>query len=230
MHAVVQSAQKITMRYHPPAFLIPAAILALALAAASCGTSTPAGSQRPTSTASPAKSAGVTSSPAISSPALSSSNPPATGPAAGCDTGPWQTAPVSVTRHVAVPPVPVISRARTAAHPECGYDRLALDVSGPVPQYTIRYVTHVTGDPSGKPMTVPGQRYLLITLHPAQAHTDSGAATIPRQAQALGYPMLKGYALAGDFEGIVSLALGLRAATSIRVYQSPGRLYIDLRT
>jgi len=213
------------MRRHPSALLIPAAILTLALAAVSCGTSTPAGGQQPTSAASPATSAAATAPPAAPS-----SSPAVTGPAAGCDTGAWQTAPVSVTHHVAVPPVPVIARVRTAAHPECGYDRLALDVSGPVPGYAIRYVTQVTGDASGKPITMPGHRYLLITLRPAQAHTSAGAAAIPQQVQALRYPMLKGYALAGDFEGVVSLALGLQAATSIRVYESSGRLYIDLKT
>jgi hypothetical protein len=41
--------------------------------------------------------------------------------------------------------------------------------------------------------------------------------------------MLKGYALAGDFEGVLTLALGLQAPTSIRVGELPGRLYIDLR-
>lgn len=61
------------------------------------------------------------------------------------------------------------------------------------------------------------------------AHTDSGSATITPLARALNYPMLKGYALAGDFEGVLTVALGLQAPTSIRVGELAGRLYIDLK-
>lgn len=47
-----------------------------------------------------------------------------------------------------------------------------------------------------------------------------------RHPQVLGYATLAGWALAGDFEGVVTL-VGLRAATSIRVGELLGRLYID---
>jgi hypothetical protein len=105
-----------------------------------------------------------------------------------------------------------------------------LDFTGPVPGYSIRSVTRVTADPSGKAITVPGRSFLLITLRPAQAHTDSGAATITPGVHAPGFPQLKGYALAGDFEGVLNLALGLQNATSIRAGELPGRLYIDVKT
>jgi hypothetical protein len=110
-----------------------------------------------------------------------------------------------------------------------GYDRLVLDLTGPVPGYTVRYVPHVTADPSGKTIALPGRSYLLIILRPAQAHTDSGLPTITGGVRVLGDAMLKGYALAGDFEGVLTLALGLQSMTSIRVGESPGRLYIDLK-
>jgi hypothetical protein len=129
-----------------------------------------------------------------------------------------------------VPPVPVITAVRTAQHPECGYDRLVLDITGPVPGYTIKYVSQVTADPSGKSITVPGRRYLLLTLRQAQAHTGAGAATIPGRALVPSPVMLAGWALAGDFEGVVTVAIGLHAATSIRVGELPGRLYIDVRS
>lgn len=216
-------------RLATPPFLATTAILALTLmTAASCGTSTPAGSQAPSASAAPSVvSPSTAATPAASA---SSSGPSATGPAAGCDTGAWRSVPVSVTRNVAVPPVPVLTGIRAAAHPGCGYDRLVLDFTGPVPGYRIRYVTHVIADPSGKTITLPGHSYLLITLRPAQAHTDSGTATITPGVHSPGYPALRGYALAGDFEGVVNLALGLQNATSIRVGELPGRLYIDIKT
>jgi hypothetical protein len=131
---------------------------------------------------------------------------------------------------VAVPPVAIITGVRTATHPECGYDRLVLDMTGTAAGYDIRYVTRVAADASGKAITVPGHSYLLITLRATQAHADSGTATVPAHAAALGYPMLTGYALTGDFEGVVTFVLGLKSATSIRVGELPGHWYIDVRS
>jgi hypothetical protein len=194
------------------------AVLALALAAAACSASTAGGSPSPASrTASPAPSAAAQAS------------PPGAGSSAGCDTRAWQTAPVAVARDVAVPPVPVITAVRTAAHPECGYDRLVLDITGPVPGYSLSYSTQVTADPSGRAITMPGRRFLLITLRPAQAHGGSGPAAIPRTVQRPGYPGLMSWVLAGDFEGVVTLAAGLPGTASVRVAELPGRLYIDLK-
>jgi len=187
------------------------AILIIALAAASsCGTSAPAGKPAP---------AGSSAAPTPSAP----------GAAASCDTGTWRSAPVSATHPVAAPTVPVVTAVRTAAHPECGYDRLVLDVAGPVPGYDMRYVTQVSADPSGEPIALPGHSFLLVTLRPAQAHGEAGAPTIVRSMRVLGYPVLKSYAVAGDFEGVVTVALGLARTTSIRVGELPGHLYIDVR-
>jgi hypothetical protein len=187
-------------------------VLALATLT-SCATGTPA--------ASPAPAA------ASSAPGAVPSTAP--GPSMSCEGGGWRSVPASVTRHVAAPAMPVITDVRTAAHPECGYDRLVLDITGPLPSAEVRYVPQVTADPSGKPITLPGHRYLLITLRPAQAHGSSGESTVIRSAQVLGYPVLKGYALAGDFEGVFSLALGLAGPASIRIGEFPGHWYIDVK-
>jgi len=91
-------------------------------------------------------------------------------------------------------------------------------------------VTSVTADGSGNPVTVPGggTKFLLITFHPAQGHTDDGANTIPTKSAALGYQMLKGYVVTGDFEGHVTVALGLAATVQVRVGELSGRVYIDV--
>lgn len=194
------------------------AVLALALAAAACSASTAGGgpsAASPTGQAAPSTAAQPSPSPAT--------------PSAGCDTHPWQTAPVAVTRDVAVPPVPVITAVRTAAHPECGYDRIVLDITGPVPGYSLSYSTQVTADPSGRAITMPGRRFLIVTLRPAQAHGGSGSPAVPRTVQEPGYPGLMSWVLAGDFEGVVTLAAGLPGTASVRVAELPGRLYIDLK-
>jgi peptidoglycan/xylan/chitin deacetylase (PgdA/CDA1 family) len=148
----------------------------------------------------------------------------------GCDAAPWRTAPVTVTRRVNVPPVPVVTGIRTGSHPECRYDRLVVDTSSAPPGYEIRYVTSVPPDAADRPVTIPGsgRRYLLITLYPAQAHTDAGTSAVARKSAALGYPMLKGYTLAEDFEGYVTVALGLAATTQIRTGVLPGRVFVDV--
>ena len=210
------------MQFFLPVIRAPrVATLAIVLAAtSSCATSIPAPS--------PARPARAASSAPSSSAARS--GPSVTPAAASCDTDPWHAAPISLTRHEAAPPVPIITAVRTATHRECGYDRLVLDITGPLPGYHVRYVTHATADPSGKAIALPGHNYLLITLRPANAHNDSGAATITRRAHSLGYPMLKGYALSSDFEGVVTVLLGLQSRTSIRIAEVPGHWYIDLRS
>ena len=126
-----------------------------------------------------------------------------------------------------VPPVPVLTNIRSAAHSTEGFDRIVFDFQGALPGYEVRYVSEVVEDGSGRTVTMPGRRFLQITLRPAQAHTDAGAVTAPR-AQTLNYPMLKAYAIVGDFEGVVSVALGLDDVVGFRVGELPGRIYSDV--
>lgn len=197
------------------------AIAALALAsAAGCSSSGPVAG------ASPAVNGPPTSSSASSS---GSSSGPAGTTTAGCDTSAWQTAPVAVQHDVPVPPVPVVAAVRVAKHPECGYDRLVVDINGKVPSYDVRYVGRVTADASGKTITMPGQRYLLITLKPAQGHTAAGTPTVARQVQLPGYPALQSWVLAGDAEGVVRIAVGLPGHVSIRTGELAGRIYVDVK-
>jgi hypothetical protein len=154
--------------------------------------------------------------------------PPATAPVAVADPA-WTTGPITVTRQPAVPPVPVVTGIRYAGHPESGYDRLVLDIRGGLPGYTARYVTEVRQDGSDQPITVPGRKFLLLVLNPAQAHNDAGTATV-RGVHTVKLPMLRGYAIAGDFEGHVSIALGLNATTGYRIGELSGRVYVDVKT
>lgn len=183
----------------------------------------------PTS-ATPTAGATATSAPA---PAGGSTAPAPTGGTAtpaptGASTGPgarWSSGPVTVTRDVPVPPVPVLTGIRTATHP--GYDRVTFDISGRVPGYDVRYVSAVVADGSGQPVSVPGRRYLQVRFRPAQAHTDAGAATVPRRAT-FTYPMLRGYVVNGDFEGVVTVTLGLDDVVGFRVGELSGRVYVDV--
>ncbi len=203
------------MRYRgfPVRLLAPLAVLAGITA---CGTATtPAGPSSPTPATSPASPAPATS------PAT-----PTTAPAS-CPDG-WRTAPLTVTRDVAVPPVPVATGIRTGSHPDCRFDRLVIDISGAMPGYSVSFVTKVTRDASGQPVRLPGTAFLLIRLTPAQGHGASAATDLPQHIQIVGYPMLRAYAVTGDFEGVLSVGLGLAGPTRYRVGELPGRIYLDV--
>ena len=102
-----------------------------------------------------------------------------------------------------------------------GFDRVVLDIPGELPSYTVRYVTEVRRDPSDRPADVPGSAFLLIVLQPAQAHTMSGTDEINLDA-------IRSYAVVGDFEGHVSIALGLNGVRGYQVGELPGRIYVDI--
>jgi hypothetical protein len=139
----------------------------------------------------------------------------------------WSSGPVTVKHNLAVPPVPVVTGIRFAARPREGFDRIVFDIPGALPGYSVRYVSQVRMDPSDRPVSVPGRRYLLVVLNPAQAHRVDGAATVSG-VHRVGLPMLESYAVVGDYEGYVSIALGLDDVVGYRVGELPGRIYLDV--
>jgi hypothetical protein len=140
----------------------------------------------------------------------------------------WTSGPTTVTRDLPLPPVPQLVGIRSAAHPDEGYDRIVFDVDGQLPGYTVRYMDEVREDPSDLPVAMPGRRYLLVVFTPAQAHTDDGKALIEPKRKDLDYPMMRGYVLVGDFEGYVSVAIGLDDVVGYRVGELSGRIYLDV--
>jgi len=184
----------------------------------------PAGASAPSAgQAGAAVSGAAVSGAAVSGAAQVGAAPSPTGPRA------WSTGPVTVVHRPAVPPVPVVTAIRYAGHPSEGYDRVVFDIRGALPGYSARYVTQVRADGSDQPISVPGRRFLMVVLNPAQAHTDQGAITVTG-VHRTGLPMLVSYAVAGDFEGHVSIALGLNATAGYRIGELPGRIYVDVAT
>ena len=149
-------------------------------------------------------------------------SPAASSPAA------WSTAPVTVVHNPAVPPVPVVTGVRYAAHPQEGFDRIVFDIPGALPGYSVKYVSKVVADGSGKPVSVPGSYYLLIVFTPAQAHRDNGTATISGTHR-VDLPMIESYAVVGDYEGYVSVALGLNGKAGYHIAELSGRVYLDVQ-
>jgi hypothetical protein len=128
-----------------------------------------------------------------------------------------------------------VTNVRTGQH-YC-FDRLVIDLNGPVAGYTVRYVPQVTQDGSGQPVPLRGQAFLQVTVN-APAYDENGNPTYNpadknELANVTGYQTFRQVAWAGSFEGYSSLGLGVRARLPFRVFTLAGpdagsRLVIDV--
>jgi hypothetical protein len=149
---------------------------------------------------------------------------------AACPTG-WGSTAEARSVMTAAP----VSGVRSGRH-AC-YDRLVVDVAGPVRGYSVRYVTTVREDGSGFAVPVRGGAKLKVVVR-APAYADGGDATYqPDNRRELvpvgGYSTFRQVAWAGSFEGQSTLGLGVRARLPFRVLivDGPGsrsRLVIDV--
>ncbi|MCT9928742.1 hypothetical protein N5079_00765 [Planotetraspora sp. A-T 1434] len=118
---------------------------------------------------------------------------------------------------------------RFAGHGD--FDRVVVDLQGPMTGYTARWVSKIVQDGSGAAMDVKGGAYLQLTLYPANAHDDAGNSTWvgPRQVTAK-LPNIVEVVNNGDFEGVVSIGLVLDHKAGFRVLEqsAPTRLVIDV--
>ena len=126
---------------------------------------------------------------------------------------PSPAAPVADRRRdgAQVPPVPTLVAIRVGAHPEGGYDRAAFEFEGS-PGYQVGYRSEIFYDGSGAPVDLEGDAFIQVVFNPAQAHDDAGQSTLsspPVQPVEVDFATLESYVLNGDFEGYVSVALGL---------------------
>lgn len=139
----------------------------------------------------------------------------------------WDTTPVKTTRHVS--PTPRVVDLRVGQHPT--YDRVVVDFTGPIPGYRVAYVDALRYDPSGGAVPLPGARFIQLTLTPATGH-DAQGNSVYRGPNLVRYsmPTLRGAALTGDFEGVVSFGLALSHLDTFRVFElhGPNRLVIDI--
>ncbi len=109
------------------------------------------------------------------------------------------------------------------------YDRLVLRVRFAKPGYGVRLVSQIRQDPSGKLLRLAGHARLLVVLRSARAHTTGGTSLIPAVVNPR-CSNLRQVKRAGDFEGVVSLGLGLRHTAGFRVFRltSPSRVVVDI--
>jgi hypothetical protein len=124
--------------------------------------------------------------------------------------------------------VPLATSIRLGTHPSCRYDRLVIQFTGRVPGYEVRYVSARAAGPAARRLAHRGDRFLLITLHPAQAHDHRGRQMIRPFARTAPYPLLRGYAVVSDFEGALIMVAVVHKTRPFRVGILHERLYVDV--
>lgn len=220
------------------------AILVAALAACTGGTGQPreTTSSGASQTASAAPSASQ-ATPSASAPASPSASPsaapvsetpatPAPEPTAqlaqfDC-TLPWSL-PATVDRAQIVD-VRVGSHGSGAS----GYDRIVFQFQGSgIPEVTLRAGTPpFTKDPSGLPLAVRGNSFLVLVLHGGTAITPDGRITYSGSTDFRpGFPALTEFSQAGDFEAVSEWVAGLSGPSCHRLFvlKSPTRLVLDVQ-
>ena len=112
------------------------------------------------------------------------------------------------------------------------FDRIVLEFSGPEPMCTASYVNQIVADGSGQPISLDGNAFLQVTLSGAAAHDDAGKSTYngPDMIDTPDLQNVAAVTLAGDFEGQVTLGLGLNTKTHYKVFalSGPTRVVIDV--
>ena len=125
---------------------------------------------------------------------------------------------VTVTNPLSVPvapppaiPLPYLVEIRTGDHD--GFSRITFAFRGGFPEYRFGYVARVLADGSDAPVPLSGNGALRLVFVSAQAHDNAGRSTVVDAAnRSIGFPHLRAYAPAGDYEGYLTFGLGLQVA------------------
>jgi hypothetical protein len=128
-----------------------------------------------------------------------------------------------------------VTNVRTGQQP-C-FDRMVVDLNGPVTGYMVRYVPEIIQDGTGYKIPVYGNARLQVVVN-APSYDSNGNVTYYPAAKAelpnvAGYQTFRQVVYAGSFEGSTSIGLGVRARLPFRVFtlDGPGsgsRLIVDV--
>jgi hypothetical protein len=189
-----------------------------AVSAAGCG-----GSETASPTTTPTQ-------PAATSPTTTATTDTGIDPLEGAGTDPV-SAPAAGTA------TSLLERVAVGRHE--GYDRVVLQFRNGLPGYRVEYVDPpLHEDGSGDPVDVEGTAFVLLRLEPASGfdlETDEGVLVYdgPRRiagAEA-GTSTVREVVRTGDFEAVLSWAIGLEDKVDFRVLRldGPPRLVVDFR-
>lgn len=128
--------------------------------------------------------------------------------------------------------IPAMTGIRTGQNP--GFDRVVLDLTGgPAPAVRYDVVDELIADGSGEIVWLTGEFFISVTATPAAAHDDAGNPTYPgpQKFRTRNLRNVMAVAVTGDYEGTLSIGLGVRSRTPVTVFTltSPNRVVIDVR-
>ncbi|HET9657550.1 MAG TPA: hypothetical protein VFP72_19520 [Kineosporiaceae bacterium] len=147
----------------------------------------------------------------------------------------WGSLEKTVTTSVP-PTVNSVVRGVRAGRHDC-YDRLVIDLSGPVSTVRVFYTAQVRMDGSGLAVPLRGGAKLQIVVSAPSydaAYRPTYRPANPRELVAVtGYRTFRQVASAGSFEGWSTFGLGVRARLPMRALLLPGpgtgaRLVVDV--
>lgn len=125
---------------------------------------------------------------------------------------------------------PTMTGIRTGLN--TGFDRVVLDMTGAQPGVSYRNLDELIADPSGEIVWLTGEFFVSVVATPARAHDDAGNPTYtgPQKFRTRNLRNVMAVAVTGDFEGHLSIGLGIRYQSWVRVFTlgSPSRVVIDI--
>lgn len=125
---------------------------------------------------------------------------------------------------------PVMTNIRTGLN--TGFDRIVLDMAGHRPTVKYQWGDELRQDGSGHIVWLTGEHFVTVTVNPAAAHDEQGEPTYrgPKKFRTRNLRNVMAVALVGDFEAVLSIGLGTRTKSWVRVFtlSSPTRVVIDV--
>lgn len=214
-------------------FISLAAIVALFVAPAACGSGDDDDDQPPattttTTTAGPTTSAGQTTTTQDNGESTVTVTTEPDPTPVTCEVS-WNTRPETVPLQ-ASSAVGWLDRSRPGQHP-C-FDRVTFDfgnqagTAGPG-SFEVSYVDQVTSDGSGEPVSLDGQAFLQVTVRTMEPPID---ADIPNAVDhQVSWQALREVKFGGFYEGVYVLGIGVSQKLPFRVGRdSEGSVFVDI--